>query len=229
MSPVTFFSQLPEKMAVPYTIHAFSANNLLSSAAVVTQVTKVWRETPGMHGKHGILLHSRCSQPGHLGNCVEFHGDCTPTEVPAFLKTLAANRLGCVVPSRPARSPEPSSASSSSMSLSSAESEDDDDDEDEYDPPSSSSSSSSSSSETRELQPDEVPAAAGAQEAEEKEEEAAEPPQKKRRLDAPDQSLTLQRWMDDLGRISVSDLAGQPRPLRIRIVDLAALIKESKL
>jgi hypothetical protein len=91
------------------------------------------------------------------------------------------------------------------MSLSSAESEDDDDDEDEYDPPSSSSSSSSSSSET------------------------AEPPQKKRRLDAPDQSLTLQRWMDDLGRISVSDLAGQPRPLRIRIVDLAALIKESKL
>jgi hypothetical protein len=67
-------------------------------------------------------------------------------------------------------------------------------------------------------------APAAAQEADEE-----EPPHKKRRLDAPEQQpLTLQRWMDDLGRISVSDLAAEPRPLRHKIVDLAALIKASK-
>lgn len=58
-------------------------------------------------------------------------------------------------------------------------------------------------------------------ESEEEEEEEEEPAHKRRRLDT-------QRWMDDIGRITVAELVAAPVHVRNRIIDLALAIDASK-
>jgi hypothetical protein len=72
------------------------------------------------------------------------------------------------------------------------------------------------------------------EEEKEEEEEEEEPPIKRRRLDVPQAKdprppqTTIQRWMDDLGRITIAELVDQPAPVRIKAVDLALAIAAAK-
>jgi hypothetical protein len=156
----------------------------------------------------------------HPAVCLEFR--CRTRDAPVFREKLGKEcGLICTEaePLRVPPPPPPLPPVESPRVVSSASDDDDDDDKDDEEEEESSSfasedwqSSSSSSSSS----------------AEEEEEEEEEPPKKKRRLDVAEDQPNLQRWIDDLGRFRVSDLAEQPRLVRHRIVDLAALIKASK-
>jgi hypothetical protein len=85
----------------------------------------------------------------------------------------------------------------------------------------SSASSSSSSSSDEDPSSEDEPYEYSSSSSESSEEEEEEPPHKRRRLDT-------QRWMDDIGRITVAELVAQAPDVRAGMIDLALAIAASK-
>lgn len=188
-------------MALRYALHVSSVNEETDFAKVMQPASKAAHAVPGMAGKHGIFLWAHCKTAGHPNNCMELRMDCTPADVASFTEKLAVDKLTCVAV-QGHRADSSASSSSDAGSSEAGDSSSSDEDPSSEDEPYEYSSSSSESSE-------------------EEEEEEEEPPHKRRRLDT-------QRWMDDIGRITVAELVAQAPDVRAGMIDLALAIAESK-